>query len=68
MKTKEDILGRIPDVLVNFFYYDRKEDEELSVDELDAAIENRIVTDNDFINQFTVQLKKFFKENYRGYR
>lgn len=64
MKTKEDILGRIPDVLVNFFYYDRKEDEELSIDVLDKAIEGQVVTENDFINEFTVQLKKFFRENY----
>lgn len=51
--TKEHILNGIDDMCSNFFYYDRKNDEELSSDDIQKAYDNGVITIDDMVFRFT---------------
>lgn len=54
MKDKKQlILDTLSDTISNFLYYDRKEDDELPVWDIDSAILEGIITQQDLINHFT---------------
>jgi hypothetical protein len=63
---KENIINTVKDLCSNFLYYDRKEDEELSEDDLIQAIEEGTVTIEEMVAEFENQLRntlqKYVKE------
>lgn len=56
---KELILNNIKDLVSDFVYYDRKEDEELNAEQLREAIGNGTISIDEIVAQFreTLQLK-----------
>lgn len=60
MDTKENILDTIDDLCSDFVYYDRKEDEELTAQQLKDAVEKRVITIKDMVDRFEACLKDAF--------
>ena len=64
MATKEEykalILDSVSDLVSDFLYYDRKEDEELPVDKIEELIKDGVITVDEIIDKFTKELKKNF--------
>jgi hypothetical protein len=60
-KTRKIILLCVGDLVSKFTFYDRKNDEELSGEQLDKAIENGIVTIDEIVEKFREELKKVYK-------
>lgn len=58
---KELILGLIKDLVKNFTYYDRKECEQLTEDQLDKAIESGEVTIDEMVAEFRKHLEATYK-------
>ena len=54
---KENIINTIKDLCSNFLYYDRKEDDELSEDDLIQAVEDGTVTIEEMVAEFENQLR-----------
>jgi uncharacterized metal-binding protein YceD (DUF177 family) len=54
---KENIINTVKDLCANFLYYDRKEDEELSEDDLIQAVEDGTVTIEEMVAEFENQLR-----------
>jgi hypothetical protein len=54
---KENIINTVKDLCANFLYYDRKEDEELSADDLTQAVEDGTVTIEEIVAEFENQLR-----------
>ena len=52
MEDKELILGYIDDLIGSFVYYDRKEDEELTIERLNKAVQTGIVTIDEMSERF----------------
>ncbi len=52
MEIKERILGTVDDLVSSFLYYDRKEDEELRLGDIDVAIGNGDITIDEIVNKF----------------
>lgn len=52
--NKEMILGYVDALISDFVYYDRKEDEDLNMDQLNEAIKSGIVS----IDEMTERFKK----------
>ena len=63
MKNKRQIiLDTIEDLCSNFVFYDRKEDEDLSVDELNYTVDNKIITVDEMVEHFKDCLLNTFGE------
>lgn len=60
-KVKELILGTIKDDVSNFLYYDRKEDEHLSVEVLNESVKSGVVTVDEMVNAFRKGLESTYK-------
>ena len=60
MKTL--ILNAVKDLCSNFLYYDRKEDDSLSIDQLNNAITSGEITVDEIVTEFRNQLEKTFKK------
>lgn len=58
---KETILNTVKDLCANFLYYDRKEDEDLSADDLEEAVKNGTVTIDEMVETFRQQLENTLK-------
>jgi len=54
---KEIILDTITDLVSNFLYYDRKEDEELPRGFIESAIESGSVTVDELVSKFKGELE-----------
>ena len=52
MEIKEHILGTVDDLVSSFLYYDRQEDEQLTVGDIDSAIEKGDITIDEIVNKF----------------
>jgi hypothetical protein len=52
MATKELILGTVDDMVADFLYYDRKEDEDLPRGAIEAAVESGEVTADEIAAKF----------------
>ena len=52
MNIKESILLTVDDLVSDFLYYDRKEDETLSVGDIELAIKSGDVTIDEIVNKF----------------
>ena len=55
---KELIFNTIEDLVTDFLYYDRREDEELSVGYIELAIEENEITIDEIIKCFSDNLKE----------
>jgi len=58
---KQIILNTITDLCSNFLYYDRKEDEDLSVEDLEEAVENGTITIDEMVEEFRRHLENTLK-------
>jgi hypothetical protein len=58
---KEIILSAITDLSSNFLYYDRKEDEDLSSEDIEDAVENGIITIDEMVEEFRRNLEDTLK-------
>lgn len=56
MSRKNLILGYLSDCMADFFYYDRKNCEELKVDDIEKAILNEELYIEDMVDFFREQL------------
>jgi coenzyme F420-reducing hydrogenase gamma subunit len=59
---RQNILDTIHDLVMDFVYYDRKEDETLSMNELDNAVKNGTITIEEMVSEFKKLLEESFKE------
>lgn len=55
--TKQNILNTISDLCSNFLYYDRKEDEDLSAEQLKDAVTNEKITIDEMVSEFRKNLE-----------
>jgi hypothetical protein len=58
MNKREVILNTITDLVSDFLYYDRKEDEELGVGQIEAALQLHQITIPDIVDHFKGELIK----------
>ncbi len=62
MKNIEKWLdANVEDLLSNFFYYDRKEDDIVNVAQMEKLIENDIITKDKLIAVFTKKIEENFE-------
>lgn len=61
-KTKELILDTINDLVADFLYYDRKEDEELPVGAIDKAVATDVISIGEIVDKFRSELHKGLAE------
>lgn len=59
---KEKILNTISDLVSDFVYYNRKEDEELSAEQLNAAVKNGDITIEEMVEAFREGLNNTFNK------
>ena len=57
-EMKELILNNVSDLISDFLYYDRKEDEELPRGAIEEAVKNNQITVEEISAHFTDKLKK----------
>ena len=55
---KEDILMIVRDLVTDFLYYDRKEDEELGINSIQTAIKEGIISEEEIVKEFAYYLKE----------
>ena len=58
---KEQILSAISDLVSDFAYYDRKEDEDLSAEQLEEAVRSGEITIDEMVSEFRKHLEDNFK-------
>lgn len=58
---KQIILRTITDLCSNFLYYDRKEDNLLSITDLNEAVKKGDITIDEMVDHFRKQLESTFK-------
>jgi hypothetical protein len=59
---KEVILNTIDDLCSSFLYYDRKEDEELSMEQLNEAVKKGKITIDEMVEKFRKNLEDTFND------
>lgn len=59
---KELILINVVDLVTNFLYYDRKEDEDLPVGEIEKAIQEGKITIEEIVHAFAETLEEQIDE------
>lgn len=57
------ILNKICDLCSNFLYYDRKGDEELTVEELYKSVKTGEITIEEIVDEFRKHIENEFKNN-----
>jgi predicted RNA-binding protein associated with RNAse of E/G family len=60
---KQTILDTISDLCIDFLFYDRKEDEQLSSDQLEEAVKSGEITIDDMVNEFRKHIEEAFKDS-----
>ena len=58
MATRARVFGTVADLVSNLLYYDRKEDEELSVGAIDKAVSDGVISIEEIVNHFRNHLTK----------
>lgn len=58
---KQNILDIISDLCANFLYYDRKESETLSANQLKSAVKNGTITIDEMVAEFRKNLEVTLK-------
>ena len=56
METRELILATVRNLVTDFLYYDRKEDEDLQIGDIDEAVRRGIITKEEIIGHFESKL------------
>ena len=56
MSRRESIINTVKDLASAFMYYDRKEDEELPVGEIESAINNNEITVDEIVGVFKTEI------------
>lgn len=64
MNAKETALSTLTDLVIDYLYYDRKGDEELTQQEMQELIESGELTAAEIVERFTDALDKAIKENF----
>ena len=59
-KKKEALISLIPDYLSDLFFFDRKECEEISDDEVDYLFENDLISKAELVNAFSKAIDDLF--------
>lgn len=54
--TKQDILDIVTDLVSDFLFYDRKEDEECALGAIEKCVADGVLTIEDLVEQFEAQL------------
>lgn len=54
------IINKIEDLCSNFLYYDRKEDEDLSMEQLNEAVQKGEITIDEMVEVFKTNLENTF--------
>lgn len=57
---KQQILNTISDLCSDFLYYNRKEDEDLSMEQLNQAVNSGEITIDEMVNEFRKHLEDTF--------
>lgn len=57
---KQIIINKIEDLCSNFLYYDRKEDEDLSMEQLNEAVQKGEITIDEMVEVFKTNLENTF--------
>ena len=52
MATKDQVLTAIQDLVADFLYYDRKEDEDLPMDEIERLVEEGELSIDEMVDEF----------------
>ena len=55
---KKRIQNNVSDLISDFLYYDRKEDEDLPRGAIDQAIKDGIITEKEIVDQFAKELSE----------
>jgi hypothetical protein len=55
---RENILFTVDDLVAKFLYYDRKEDEELPLESIEAAIAGCEISADEIVDRFRQQLEE----------
>jgi hypothetical protein len=58
---KKSILSSIDDLVANFMYYDRKEDEDLPLNAIENAVKTGKITIEDMTERFKIRLTSEFQ-------
>ena len=58
---KQIILDTIGDLCSNFLFYDRKEDEELTIEQLNEAVTSGEITIDEMVEEFRKHLEDTFR-------
>jgi len=61
---KNHALNLVEDVLSSYFYYDRKDDEDLSVKEMEELINSGTLTVDELIDQFSLKIRQTIAKNF----
>ena len=61
-KIKQIILDNIDGLVVDFTYYDRKDDEDLPIQRLNEAVKNGIITVDEMAEEFKRLLENVFND------
>ncbi len=62
MKTRRDrIYATVDDLVSNFLYYDRKEDEDLPRGAIEEAVKNGEISVDDIVGRFRARLRETLK-------
>ena len=64
MSKREHILGLVKDLVSQFTYYDRKEDEDLSEADMDAAIEAGEPSVDEIVARFKQEMEEVYHTTY----
>lgn len=59
---KEIILNTIEDLVGEFVFYGRKEDEQLSIEQLNEAVSSGVITVDEMVNKFRLHLEATFNK------
>ena len=59
---KEIIIATISDLCSNFLYYDRREDEQLSINQLNKAVKDGVITIDEMVAAFRTNLEIIFND------
>lgn len=58
---KQTILLKIGELCTNFLYYDRKEDEDLTMEQLNEAVKNGEITIDEMVAEFRKNIENTFR-------
>jgi len=62
MDTRKLIFDNVSDLIIDFLYYDRKEDEDLRRGDIEKAIESKKITIKEIVDEFEKELRSAIEE------